>query len=500
MPATSLDAVPNWQIRFILWRDRPYVVKSATHSTNAVATLPATARGLKRAADPLGLKPLRHPSQQHGRTHTVELVISTRGIALTCERITALGKYIAPSDDWIQHAISRGEAVLLMMAGDPTQFSSFDHLIDWLIGSQRGFSARIRVVNLRSADPRLKRYEFVDPTGTNHAKVPINSSIIVDADVLLDLQKAAAGRITDPEVFDSVADLYGTLRACDVIPGFAVAQLAWDRQHARVDTERRIELLAAMSTWANLPVAKYRSVASLKRRYDATRKSMQAQGGVYDNWMQDFRHDLFVLLGYAAMLKTATYWHGFEKQSFSPVSRVDAYIDLIDFVNQDALGASGYPFMLCRALLVGQEGPNNKARSFFKFSDGIAGIYGTTWDLYYLLMLDQGASGQLENTGSRPIYLLTADRRLKEFKRNSTLAGTIVMNDNPIGVVRYTVELSNRITPKQRRQIEIAEQRMYADASLRSLRSVHPNPERLLETVRSLENEVDQLFPARSKP
>jgi hypothetical protein len=239
-----------------------------------------------------------------------------------------------------------------------------------------------------------------------------------DSNVLLDLEKAAQGKVSDT-LYRELQGLVRNLRYQDCRAALAISELCWTGRNGQYRGDREASLMAAMDAWFDDRAVDALSPESVKCRWQTRLQYHQARPSDIRNL--DMRR--MVDVDYCCLLKLASLL--LTVDGFKAKQRVELFQEYCRWADGVLGAVIATPLQIAFDGLVGSPQDNQYVRRLLKFGKKpLRDIWGAAWDLMMLwLSTDAVAAGEGFNPlGADPI-LVTADKGLLELRSHLIFLG-----------------------------------------------------------------------------
>lgn len=406
---------PLFECSAELYRLQPVLTLSAALAATSSGKLVRLKAGtLRDLTEALGFRPLDQ-TLDGDRPNRPALVAGGRsGVTLEVDGKSPLVLVVAmPSQEWLRAASAIGTVHVVFAV--PPRFRRFE--LRRALASGRAFGGPVPMVAV-DIEEWQARYSFL---GRTRAELPLpqGRTVMLDACVAVDLERAARG-VADGRTAAQVRCLVLQLIHMDVVPGGAIAELVTDPIRRRYDGDRAHRLSAAVDAWFDGGAARASSPSEVR---DAYRAALARPPSV--ELPAAYEPDPRQCLHYACLLKLACLWAD-ARGGYRALQRVDLYAEFVSWMTHDLGLVDGYALQVARDRLIGPQGHAARYTDLLlKLSKRrLRDLWGASWDLHHLSMVDIVQDGGLLDIAHREVMLVTADRglvRMRERIHDSTV-------------------------------------------------------------------------------
>lgn len=256
-----------------------------------------------------------------------------------------------------------------------------------------------------------KKLYFIKNNVIQDSRVPI--SYVLDSNVVMKLRDVFynPSKISEEELSEYYR-LLMKIQGQDVVPGFAIRELAWDYEKKEMDSIKTNRLVYAMDRLLTYNQEEMKRIFHLKEATTCPENSNVTRGkkkfnGIYEN--KDV--NIFLLPTFAALLKFHILLHteGASEAIFKKY---------VEFIIKEHKMNTGYEFQYIIYKLFGKEHVREKVEGLLKLNGKISGgqsIWNASWDLFFIRILNDAASRFVNNRSLMDIYnpiLVTMDKNL----------------------------------------------------------------------------------------
>jgi len=392
----------------LIYREEAVVLLFATRARSLGGEVALKIDTLRRIADSMSLPLLDRYLRDCVPLNGVHVSAGEHGVSVEMKGSgVPVAEAVPPEPEWLSLAGSRGEVIVLVgMPSAGTRGSTID--LRTMLSSRRGFGGRAAASILTSRGTE-SRFTFLGLQGSVQP-APTNESVLFDSNLLVDLNAVARGPLKNAAREVEIQELAMRTMHLDLIPVFAISELAWDRAEGKWNHRRARELRCTCSAWFDGGLARASDLRLVRAAYQQALTSEPAG----DDSQHTHTHPL--QLGfYASLLKLAALW--IEAQSsFRALHRVHLYEEFTTWMRDELGLVLTHPLQVARDRLVGPQRAEAViyVNGLLKFSkDPLKDLWGAAWDLMHLSFVDQavGSEDPLRTQG-RPTALATADRWL----------------------------------------------------------------------------------------
>lgn len=325
-----------------------------------------------------------------------------------------------PEPEWIELAKRRNSCLVIVTVGDMDEARANAH-VRTQSGRKLCRGAEVEFVDQRTAGARFgnSRYRTLLRYGQDEFPRPATSIIHLDSNVVLDLEKAAKGRVPE-SLHDELKALVRNLWYQDCRPGFSIGELCWTGPYGRYRRDRKASLLAAMDAWFDDKSDTVLSRNLINQRWAnalAVHKEQETESQLPD--MRDL-----IALNYCSLLKLCSLL--LRIRGFKARQRIDYLFKYSRWVDRELGCVSTYALQVAIDALIGQPTEARYIRKLLKFSRSILNnVWGAAWDLSMLMITDWTDSGQFSNSLGFRSGLVTADKAMLDLRDHLTFEGTM---------------------------------------------------------------------------
>jgi hypothetical protein len=371
------------------------------------------------------------------------VVCSVYGAAfeLATEGIGNVGARGQPDGPWLAATAEAGRVLVLFSSTDSVEVEPDLRV---LLGRGRAFVgwAEAIVVN-PDADGRYRMLGLRNPP----QHVSGQSSVMLDSNVLIHMEKAAKGRESrDPRRDEAIQTAVLKMIHADVIPWLAIRELAQGRGQAW-DDARAHSLRATMDAWFDGGAARAASLHDVRAAYKSAMKGPMLGGG------ENQRELPLQQAIYASLLQVGAQW--LERHSgFRANERVGA-LEHFGAWMTDELGVILVPvFKVAFDRFVGapRRGGDQYVDKLLKLGrDRVGDIWGAAWDITHLAFLDQTVDPSLLETEGRDAALLTADQALVSLREQTRVSAVLSAGHLSMTLMQFDVMIDRRLGDQRSR-------------------------------------------------
>ena len=168
---------------------------------------------------------------------------------------------VAPTEEWRDAQRSRDEVTVLLVRPRRLRRTS---TVASLARSGRVFSGTAKSVSVDRAQ-LASRYQFLSRAAIT-LPVPQAQTALLDTSVLVDLERAAAGR-GDPRLWTATQQLVLQLIPMDAFPGPGILEVLCTRSSETLNTDRAHSIAAAVNAWFDGGIARALSLEAVRSAY-----------------------------------------------------------------------------------------------------------------------------------------------------------------------------------------------------------------------------------------
>lgn len=416
------------------------------------------------------------------------LVVVSSSQTITIElnrRSLAAASVVQPSPRWRAAVESQGTVEVLLVR--PRRYRRFN--LKALTKAKRVFVGVSAVVTV-SETSWSTRYRFLGGRGSvdpiSHAH-----SVMLDASVLVDLERAAAGT-GNSELWTSVQQLALQLAHMDVLPGPGLLELLNERGAEQLRWDRGRNIIAAVNAWFDGGVHRAASLEAVRAAYVEQLHQLDPPASEHDHGYH-FEQQAY----YASLIKLACVWTQ-AKGRFGAKQRVQLYTEFVEWMADELRLACPLPLQVAQDRLVGPQGPavayTDKLIKLGKHP--LDDLWGASWDLVHLSTIDMLQRSDIVDVQGRSMLLVTADRGLVELRHRIIDLNDVVRVPNgalvPLKASQFHVD--HRLVDHEE---VIARQAAYLNESVHTRLTSGANPptlEEITSIIKSLESELLNLL------
>lgn len=425
--------MPLFECSAAFYEGRPVLVLSAPFAvTPAGRTVRLKVRTLRDLAGQLGFGQLDRPLVVKHPARSALVAGGSNGVMLEIDgRSPQVVEVAVPTRQWLDIANTAGSVHVVFLA--PSRFRR-DHL-GGALARGRAFGGQVPMVS-HDVEQWAERYTFLGRTTTEQPRLQ-RCTVVLDSCVLLDLERALAPR-ADPAKVAQTQCLVLQLIHMDVLPGGAIAELVDDRLGGSYNSDRARRLAAAVNAWFDGGAVRANSLSDVRTAYIE-----ELEHGRHDPELPpEYWPDPRQLLHYACLLKLAELWSQ-ARGCFRASQRVDLYAEYVSWMTHDLGIVNVYPLQVARDRLIGPQGrAANYTDQLLKFGKRpLHSLWGASWDLHHIAMLDMIRDGDVIDIAGRDVMLATADRALVRLR--DRIHDLAVRTDTPRGLLPFKAARSD---------------------------------------------------------
>lgn len=313
---------------------------------------------------------------------------------------------VAPTEEWRDALRSRDSVTVLLVRPRRLRRTS---TVASLARSGRVFSGTAKLVSVDRAQI-ADRYQFLSREAIA-LPIPQVQTALLDTSVLVDLERAAAGR-GDPRLWAATQQLVLQLIPMDAFPGPGILEVLCTRNSETLNTDRAHSLAAAVNAWFDGGIARALSLEAVRSAYRE-----QLGGDLLDPIPFRIEDHLSQQVFYASLLKLACLWPQ-ARNGFKARQRIDLFAQFVQWMAHDLRIASPLPLQIARDRLVG---PQGNAASYtdrlIKLSQQpLDDLWGASWDLALLDLIATFEAGAVTDIEGREVVVVTADRGIVDLR------------------------------------------------------------------------------------
>lgn len=396
--------VPLFECSAVIYRGRPILVLAASRALNSAGrSVRLRVRTLRDLARRLGFGQLDPSLAGEWSASTALVAGGLNGVTLEVDgRWPQVIEIAVPTQEWLDLASAAGSVHVVLLA--PRGFRR--DFIRSGLRRMRAFGGQVPMVSHETA-VWGERYTFLGRTSSDQPR-PQSCTVVLDSCVVVDLERALAVGADQRRVAQTQS-LVLQLIHMDVVPGQAIAELVADRTRGTYDRDRAHGLVAAVNAWFDGGAARASSIDDVREAYTEALNGTPSALDLPVEYQADPRQ----LLHYAGLLKLAQLWSQ-ARGGFRASQRVDLYAEYASWMTHGLGIVSAYPLQVARDRLIGPQGhAANYVDQLLKFGKGpLHSLWGASWDLHHIAMLDIIQDGEVIDIAGRKVMLVTADRAL----------------------------------------------------------------------------------------
>jgi len=440
-------------------KGRAVLVLWLPSSTSRLGTLPTTRESLSRLAAEVGLGATSASGRLRCTERGLKCVISSHGL---CVKYLDRALAVVPSSRvrlGTLPVVLGQDIDCIVSAQAPASFRNVGDLLR--APNNPTASTTVTVVAATSGNVASDRYMYVTPEGDIASVVPYPASVVVDQSVLIDAERALAGRL-DEDNLKVLRDQLAWLALVDTVPGFGI------REAARASVSGAHSLACAWMAWmslepGNAPLAAVRGVfeEKLKQPLSPLLSDIDDEGRSIDE----------SALGYLAILEAVRPWLRVRDRKYVASERADAYLDWHSSMNHESGGYSAHASAAILRLLLGRGGESNDVARMLKLSKRPpfqkSALHGAAFDLFYLSIVDMSVGGALDIALCSSPYFLTADKPLAQARAATVLSSVVESESWLMPLMRVDLAFMDRCSGETRKRIQGAQEQTFLDSQRR---------------------------------
>ena len=438
-----IDIALPFHSRVGFYRGRPVFVLATQVGLAKLGPVRTSRHDLRNIEESLGLRALdrylTNPKPSAGCQ-----VIVTEGCAYVETGTTAL--LTSPTTyepDWAVAVLQERKCILLVLLG-VAEGDSLDPLIRAASGTRRCVGAVLDVLDATvSLQSGPDRYRLVGPAGIVTPMPSIDTSFVLDSNVMRDLEASASGRLSrQSPPFLAISRLMARLIHQHTVPGFAIAELTSLQANGDRYETRHASLRSAVDAWFDYGMKGVLDTSDLATRWGTRcRDTLEARSdGVKD--------PNFLLLDiYSALLKLDELWD--TVNGYNPTQRTALFVEFCRFISEDLKVVSAHTLHVAFDLLVGDPRERDYVFRLLKFSQRtrMKDLRGAAWDIFFLRVPELATTpgNPLDIPPGNRALLVTADRAIPELRARIVLRGHIDSGNSTRGMLAGAGSLDRRL-------------------------------------------------------
>lgn len=489
--------IPRFQAVPVFYRQLPVLVYSAVDASSSRGQVQLRLKTMRDIAEGLGFTVGDRYLTLTNELPAGSLVLAGTLGALFEQDGIAIGHLAGmtpPDPAWLSAAEARKR--VLVVLGVPGGDGEID--LRAMLGAGRAFCGWAEAIVIPAISTDTGRYTVLGLDGQAVLQ-PTDQSVLLDANVLVHMEKAANGSSRDPDRDRDVQNAVLTLIHQDVVAGFAIGELGWDRASMMWDDSRARKLRATMNAWFDGGAQRAASIARVQHAY---REEMQRPVEPDLEARKTFPTQLMF---YVCLLKIAALWHEAEG-GYRVLQRVDLYSRFAAWMRDELGLILSYPMQVAHDRFVGPQ-----QREAVEYIDRLLklgkiplqDLWGAAWDLAHLSNVDQAVDPDYLESAGRAPHLLTGDAALTYLRERLKLATMQLNSSESVVFMRHSAVLDSRLAGHEAR-IRSVETDLREHALGRTPST--PSYERILDLARENESEFlksrsgEALDPALHEP
>jgi hypothetical protein len=397
----KIETFPLFRSMTCFYLDRPIAIMSAAEGLEPSGRIVRLDKAqMRQVGETLGFRELDRALLPKVLVSGHLVICGPTGVTLEVEgNSLKVEQLSAPSDAWLSAVRGLGYVHVLFCV--PTRPDDLD--VRKLLGNGRAFGGLAEVVVI-DTHRWEERFTFLGAQGSTRP-VPVANTVVLDSSVLIDLEQVARGSRNE-SYSGMVQQLVLQLKALDVLPGSAMAELTAGRDDATRSTGRVQSLHATMNAWFDGGSARARSLADVQSAYRdelARLRRVPLPGPAGHPFQRAF---------YASMLKLACSWLD-ARDNFRGAQRVHLYDEYAQWMAHQLGVVLAYSMKVARDRLVGPQKDAAYTENLLKLGrPSLQNIWGASWDMFHLSTIDLIQYGEVLDVGGRAVLLATADKAL----------------------------------------------------------------------------------------
>lgn len=414
----------SWRVTSLVYHDLPVLVASYDFPDTRSRPMRDGLNSLAQNFTKYNLRPVdRYLRPLHKADDSCNVLLVETGLTAQFRMKDVFPGTGTPDGEWLDLASTSGRCVLAITVGDVDADHAQQHL-RIQAGRDLCWAAEVRFLDMRFPGewPDKSRYKFLGADGERPFPLPLTAAVSLDSNVVLDLEKAARGKVSEP-LHQELASLIQNIRHQDCRPAFAFSELCWDSRTGGFRHDRLVSLAAAIDAWFDDD----RSPGSLtseriQSRWAERLEHHTAQGAALHEY--DFRPQISAI--YCCLLKLSTLL--LQIDGFRARQRVDLLNEYARWVDEEFGYVLVYPLHIAFDALVGDPSKSAYTRKLLKFSKNtLRDLWGASWDIFMLtIATDLIAAGKgFDPVNLRDAGLVTADKGLVEIRSRLTFHGIL---------------------------------------------------------------------------
>lgn len=440
---------PMFTASTTIYRGQPVFLLAAGRARTRAGDVDLQIETLRRFAVGMGLGELdRYLSREPPLVHSALTICTNFGVSLEIDGKGILARSAgAASEAWWALVRERARVLAILAAVDPQSSTQLPDLRK-ILGARRGFGAWTEAACVTELAGGAMRYMFIGGAGSVTPE-PTQNSVLLDSNVLVDLERVAAGRVpAGSPLALAVRNLMLQIIHLDVIPGFALLELQSGMESPKRGEQRGQQLRAAINAWFDGGGRSARNAEIVQANY----AQLVGQPIADRQFSVTAESDLVRLAMYASLLKLASLWEQAQGQ-FRGLQRLNLYAEFAEWMGSDLGIVLSYPLQVARDRLVGPQGAQETSYTDRLLKPGskrsLLRLRGAAWDLSHLWRVDLARSpDNVLQTDGRDCCLVTADRALAGLRERLNLLGVL---DSPTGggaVMLHSTDVDKRLNDK----------------------------------------------------
>jgi len=398
---------PQFQISGIFIRDEPIVVIAASDALTDGGTRVAwSMKAFRTLAASKGFARVTSREMPNALLPGATVICGVATITLDLGAGSLDAEIlVAPTEQWREALRDRQMVGVLFVRPRRGKDSS----VASLTRSGRVFGGTASVLLVDSAAVGA-RYQFVGGQGAA-PPLPHMQSVLLDASVLVDLERAAAAT-GNPTLWAPAHQLALQLVPMDVFPGPGLLEVLCTREEGAQGWDRAHSLIAAVNAWFDGGIARASSLDEVRAAY-----RQQMSEDLLDRVPVPLEAHFEQQVHYASLLKLASLWAR-ARGGFRARQRIELFSEYVHWMANDLRLSSPLPLQIARDRLVGpQDGAASYTDQLMKLGKRpLDDLWGASWDLVHLAATAMFERGSVADIEGRAAVLVTADRGLVQLR------------------------------------------------------------------------------------
>lgn len=440
MTVIDRTVIPRFRAIPILYRQIPVLLYSAAEASSSRGLVPLRVNTMWDIAESRGFTPGDRYLRLTNDLPSGSLVVGGPLGALLEQEGKAIG-YLAeitpPDQAWLA-AASTSKRVLVAL-GVPVSDGEID--LRAMLGAGRAFCGWADVILIPSTSADIGRYTLLGLDGRTVLQ-PTDQSVLLDSNVLVHMEKVANGSSRDSDRDRDVQNAVLSLIHQDVVAGFAIGELGWDRASMTWDDSRARKLRATVDAWFDGGAQRAANIADVQHAY---REEMHRPNSPDAEVRTTFPTQLIF---YVCLLKIAALWQEAEG-GYRALQRIDLYSRFAAWMRDELGLILSYPMQVAHDRFVGpqqREAVEYIDRLLKLGKNPLQKLWGAAWDLAHLSNVDQAVDPDYLATAGRAPHLLTGDAALPHLRDRLKLATMQLFGTGQLVLMRHSAVLDKRLT------------------------------------------------------